>query len=92
MDTGYSIAETRDNLARLVHEAERGSVVHITRRGRVVAVLLSADEHARLRAASGGLWDRLCRFRATLETEGLGLEEPEPGGRVRILPDEEARP
>jgi prevent-host-death family protein len=44
-----SIAEAKTQLTRLIHQAERGEAVHITRRGKPVAVLLSEDEYARLR-------------------------------------------
>lgn len=70
-DDSYSIAEARNNLARLVHVAEDGEPVRLTRRGRPVAVLLSLGEYERLRAAGDGLWDRLQRFRDSVETETL---------------------
>jgi prevent-host-death family protein len=47
-----SIAEAKNQLTRLIHQAERGDAVHITRRGRPVAVLLSEAEYARLRRAT----------------------------------------
>ena len=46
-----SIAEAKAQLTRLIHRAERGEAVRITRRGKPVAVLLSEDEYARLRQA-----------------------------------------
>ena len=69
MDDGYSIADARNNLPRLVHMAEDGDAVRLTRRGRPVAVLLSLSEYERLRAAGDGLWDRLQRFRDSVEAE-----------------------
>lgn len=45
----YSIAEARQNLPRLVNEAEAGSEVRLTRRGRPVAVVVSLKEFERLR-------------------------------------------
>jgi len=44
-----SIAEAKTQLTRLIHQVEQGEAVHITRRGKPVAVLLSEDEYARLR-------------------------------------------
>lgn len=44
-----SIAEAKTQLTRLIHQVERGEAVHITRRGKPVAVLLSEDEYRRLR-------------------------------------------
>jgi len=69
MEEGHSIAEARNNLARLVHVAEDGEPVRLTRRGRPVAVILSLAEYERLRAAGEGLWDRLQRFRDGLEAD-----------------------
>jgi len=69
MDDGHSIAEARNNLARLVHVAEDGEPVRLTRRGKPVAVILSLTEYERLRAAGDGLGDRLQRFRDSVEAE-----------------------
>ena len=69
MDDGHSIADARNNLARLVHIAEDGEAVRLTRRGKPVAVILSVAEYERLRAAGDGLWDRLQRFRDAVEAE-----------------------
>lgn len=49
-----SIAEAKTQLTRLIHQAEQGQAVHITRRGKPVAVLLSEDEYARLRKGQEG--------------------------------------
>ncbi len=47
-----SLAEARDHLTGLVRDVERGQRVELTRRGKRVAVLLSADEYERLRRPS----------------------------------------
>ena len=78
MDDGYSIAEARNNLARLVHDAEDGDPVHLTRRGLPVAVILSLADYEHMRAAGEGLWDRLRRFRDSVE------EAEAPAGRSGI--------
>jgi len=44
----YSIAEARQHLPAIVHEAERAGGVRITRRGQVVARLVSEHEFQRL--------------------------------------------
>lgn len=44
-----SIAEAKNTLTRLIHEAEQGETVHITRRGKPVAVLVSEDAYERLK-------------------------------------------
>jgi prevent-host-death family protein len=43
-----SIAEARNGLTEIVHEVEQGATVHITRRGRPAAVLLSEASYAKL--------------------------------------------
>lgn len=43
-----SLGEARRQLPALVHDAERGKAVHLTRRGKPVAVLISAAEYERL--------------------------------------------
>ncbi|MBX3167922.1 MAG: type II toxin-antitoxin system Phd/YefM family antitoxin [Candidatus Eremiobacteraeota bacterium] len=44
----YSIAAARDQLARLVHDAEEGQPVELTRRGKPVAILLAIEDYRRL--------------------------------------------
>ena len=60
-----SIAEAKTQLTRLIHQAERGEVVHITRRGKPVAVLLSEEEYARLRQGQEqqNFWDLIAEMR-----------------------------
>ncbi len=48
MAGSYTIAEARDQLSRVVHEAENRGPVELTRRGRMVAVVLSASDYERL--------------------------------------------
>lgn len=45
----YSVAEARDRLAELIHEAEHGRPIRITRRGKRAAVLVSEQEFQRSR-------------------------------------------
>ena len=48
MKKKYSIAKAQRNLPAIVHEAERMGAVRITRRGQVVARLVSENEFQRL--------------------------------------------
>jgi len=61
-----SIAEAKTQLTRLIYQAERGEAVHITRRGRPVAVLLSEGEYARLSQGQGqsDFWNLIAEMRA----------------------------
>src|SRR5260370_28067658 len=45
----YSVASARAKLAEIVDEVESGKEVELTRRGKKVAVVMSAARHARLR-------------------------------------------
>ena len=53
-DEHVSIAEAKARFADLVHQAEAGQVVRISRRGKPVAVLLSLAEFEQLQSPRGG--------------------------------------
>jgi antitoxin Phd len=71
MNKRYSIADARNRFPALVHEAEQGCTVQITRRGRPVAVLLSLQEYSRLTGDRGGYWDAVQRWRQETDLEGM---------------------
>lgn len=48
MTKSFSISQAKDQLPRIVHEAEAGGAVALTRRGKPVAVLISKAEYDRL--------------------------------------------
>jgi len=60
-----SIAEAKTQLTRLISQAELGEAVHITRRGKPVAVLLSESEYARLRQSEThrSFWELIVEMR-----------------------------
>jgi prevent-host-death family protein len=64
--TENSIADAKNHLTRLIHQAEAGEPVHITRRGKPVAVLLFAREYARMRQQleGRGFWSLVEEMRA----------------------------
>ena len=61
-----SIAGARNALTRIVYEAESGEAVHITRRGKPVAVLISSEEYERLEAGGSkkDFWQAIEDWRA----------------------------
>jgi prevent-host-death family protein len=61
-----SIAQAKDHLTRLVRQAEQGEPVRITRRGKPVAVLVSAAEYQRWHAGQErrDFWDLITAMRA----------------------------
>ncbi len=81
--TRYSIAQARDQLAQLVHDAEAGQRIELTRRGEPVAVLLSFAAYERLTAQSLPFADALDRFRkdADLDDDDLGALRDRSSGR-----------
>jgi prevent-host-death family protein len=90
MSKAYSIAEARNQLSRVVHEAEDGGEVRLTRRGKPVAVVLSMEEFQRLQgAARRTVWSVIEEARAELsETtpapgEFDGVRSTEPGRDVQ---------
>ena len=66
----YSVAEAL-LLAALVHEAEAGRPVRITRRGKPAAVLVSDEEYDRLARQRSGFWKALGAFRSTVAPDAL---------------------
>lgn len=74
MFKSYSIAEARDRFASIVHDVERDSAIELTRRGKAVAVLLSAEEYRRLLAGGKSFWDAYSAFVERTEPRKLDIE------------------
>jgi len=87
-----TIAEAKNELPRIVHRAERGQSIEITRRGRPVAVIVSIHDYLRLQAAAGGFWKSLQAFLQEPEGEEArrasdfadDLRDAGTGRRIRI--------
>jgi prevent-host-death family protein len=62
MAQSYAIAEARANLPTLIDEVEAGAAVELTRRGKVIAVMISIAEYERLRSPRIGFQDAYQRF------------------------------
>lgn len=71
----YSVADARHNLPALVHDAERGSLVEVTRRGQAVAMLMSMDRYHQLERRRPDFWSALQDFRRTTDLEALGVDD-----------------
>ncbi len=90
--TKVSVAEARQNFARLIKRAEQGRAIEITRRGESVAVLLSASEYMVLRGDRPSFVEATRRVRERLDVESLGiggeefegLREETPGREVSL--------
>ena len=86
MSKVVSIAQAKDQFSQLVHDAEDGGAVQITRRGRPVAVLVSAAEYTRLQGTGTVFWERLDAFRQEhgLNESGIEPEEWLEGERAQV--------
>ena len=88
----YSVAEVRQNFARLIRSAERGKAIEITRHGEPVAVLLSAAEYLALTRERPRFAEVLDDVRERLGVERLGIDDKEfealrdeaPGRKVTL--------
>lgn len=65
-----SVAEAKNTLPSLLHEAD-AAPVEIVRRGKPVAVILSRASYDRLCGKSEGVWAALEHFRKTHDLERL---------------------
>jgi prevent-host-death family protein len=79
-EKSYSVAEARQNLARLIRSAERGKAIGITRRGEPVAVLLSASEYLALTEERPAFADALASVRERFGVAALGIGDGEFAG------------
>jgi prevent-host-death family protein len=70
----YTVAGARAKLAAIVDEVESGKDVELTRRGKKVAVVMSAARYARLRDDRVALMTAYEMFRADHDLKALGLE------------------
>lgn len=92
MPRSFSVAEARQHLPRLIRTVERGRAVEITRRGRPVAVLLSASEYLSLTGERSSFAEAIADVRKRLDVERLaigdedfaGLRERSSGRRIRL--------
>jgi prevent-host-death family protein len=83
MSEGYSIAEARNRFAQIVHDAENGKPVQITRRGKPVAIVLSLSEYQRLISEKLGFGAALAEFRQKYQIQALDINPDEVFNDVR---------
>jgi len=91
MNQKYSIAEARNQFAALVHDVEHDGAIQITRRGEVVAVLLSQRDFERLSGNQRGFYQAVSEFRAAYNVSELAIEpeifdvrSPETGREIDL--------
>ena len=92
MERQISLSEAKNRLTAIVHDVETGPAVKLTRHGKPVAVLLSAQEYNRLRQTYGNFWNSLSVLRKKIHLEGIeitdadfeGLRDQSPGRDVGL--------
>lgn len=92
MGKSYSVADARAHLPNILDEVEAGKDVHLTRRGRSVAVVISQDRYEALRRERTTFADAYRAFALRHAPEDLALEpdlfeslrDRAPGRKVRL--------
>ncbi len=84
----FTIAQARNHFPGLIHDAEKGNPVEITRRGKPVAVLVSVDAYRQMASSRPRFWDVVSNFRDRIKAgrPGLGpkdLRDPRETGPGR---------
>jgi prevent-host-death family protein len=74
MAQSYAIAEARANLPTLIDEVEAGAAVELTRRGKVVAVMISVAEYQRLHSQRVSFQEAYQQFLKKYSLAEVGLE------------------
>lgn len=75
MDKTFPVVKARQQFANLVASAERGGVVAITRRGKPVAVMISAAQYARLSGDVRAFSEIVLELRERLDVENLQIDD-----------------
>jgi prevent-host-death family protein len=70
----YSVADARSHLPEILDEIEMGKDIHLTRRGRLVGVVLSAERYDALRAKRASFAGAYARFLEQHSMDDLGFE------------------
>lgn len=70
----YAIAEARANLPTLIDEVQQGAAIELTRRGEVVAVMISINEYERLRSRRVGFQEAYQQFLKKHSPADVGID------------------
>src|SRR5260370_39184863 len=69
----YSIAKARDRLPALVHQAEAGNPIELTRRGVPVAIIVGLQDYQRLARRQSTFWSAYEQFRLSAKLAQLNI-------------------
>jgi prevent-host-death family protein len=70
-----SVAEAKDRLTQILRFVESGNHVHITRRGKAVAVLLSVEAFAELHKKRSNFAEALAEFNARADAREAIIDD-----------------
>nr|CAA6809633.1 MAG: Antitoxin [uncultured Thiotrichaceae bacterium] len=74
MDT-ITIVDAKNNLPKLIHTAEAGGDIHISRHGQPVAVLISEKRYQQFFQSGQGIFDAIANWREQHSVVSLNDEE-----------------
>jgi len=80
MQRQFSIAEAKNRLPAIVHSADEGGAIELTRRGKPVAVIISKHDYDLLTRAEKDLWTALSDFRRRVLQEDLTIADDDFAG------------
>lgn len=92
MSKTYSVADARAHLPEILDQVEAGGDVGLSRRGRLVAVVISSDEYEMLRGGRASFGDAYKAFLERNAPANVGvnaeyiesLRDKSPGRRVKL--------
>jgi len=82
-NTRYSITQARNDLSRLLREAESGTTVELTRRGRRVAVIVGRRQYERFIARKCSFSEAWRKFASDGSLAELQIDSDDVFGHVR---------
>ena len=80
----YSIAEARRNLPRLVHGAEAGKAVELTRRGEAVAIIVGQCYFQQLTSSKPDFAESYRKFTEKYNLKEIGFDPDELFSGMRV--------
>jgi prevent-host-death family protein len=92
MGKSYSVADARAHLPEILDDVEAGKEIELTRRGRAVAIVISAEKYEALRGEQSSFGEAYRAFTSRYSLDEIGLDsdsldsirDQAPGRRVRL--------
>ncbi len=92
MGKSYSVADARAHLPDILDDVEAGKDIELTRRGRAIAIVISAEKYEALRGDQSSFGEAYRAFTSRYALDEIGLDsdsldtvrDPARGRRVRL--------